>query len=100
MAASREKAAADAGSEPRRRALTPARWTKFVRWQMTGRMAEICEALLQKAEGGDLAALKVLLEITGLNKAAVKSAGIARPLAKQMAFVRKTLAEFRQERGG
>jgi hypothetical protein len=86
--------------------LTPARCAKFVRKRIAARLPEICEGLVTKAEKGDLAALKALLQMAALDSSSGKGAGdskhlgTAEQLTKHLAFVRKTLTEFRQDRSG
>jgi hypothetical protein len=80
--------------------LTPARCAKFVRQQIAARLPEICDGLLIKATKGDLAAVKALLQMAALDSGAGNSNNTpaAEPLVKQLAFVRKTLAELGQNR--
>ncbi len=72
--------------------LTTARCSKFVRQRIAERLGEVCAALLDKAAAGDLAAVKALLLMAGLDKGDAKDTGGPVPLAKQLAFARKTVA--------
>ncbi len=86
--------------------LTPMRCRQYVREKIAEHLPEVCDGLLDKAKDGNLAAVKALLQMAALDGNAAKGAGDSKkagttqPLTKQLAFVRKTLAEFRQDGSG
>lgn len=85
-----------ATQDPVRELLTPSRCRTFVRGKIASRLPEICDGLLRKAEDGDLAAVKTLLQMAALDKSDSKKPQSTTYIAEQLSFLRKTRAEFRQ----
>jgi hypothetical protein len=92
------EAAPVAAGTPFRGSLTPARCKKFVRGKVASRLEEICDELVRKAQKGDVAAVKTLLQMASLDKEDSKEPEAITPLAKQLAFVKKTVAGLQQDR--
>ncbi len=76
----------------------PSRVPQFVRRQIALQMPAICHGLVEKVLEGDLAALKMLLQLGGLDGKASKQEGGALG-TRQLLFARKALERFRTEQG-
>jgi hypothetical protein len=74
------------------RGRTPAQRRKEARLQLDAQWPTVCQALLEKATGGDIVALQTVMEMAGIG--APDRDAAKRRQVRRVSFVKKKLAEL------